>query len=220
MDDILSPHAHLLTTLLDWTPNSKLHLSDEVPAIAFSRKARKNSRLPAEREGMVPYAGNLTIIERAQIINRFSIHIPGAKTRTQAWITGVPIAHAYTLVLASRLRDADQEASSLDEEATDNQTFVLTSDLLHRAWQIQVSETDAASRALADVDCECISAFEERLFECSAHAGLAGFYQWGLDAGDHQARWNPYNEVPSGWDLHNYDWDYDEECKVNHFFRV
>jgi len=29
------------------------------------------------------------------------------------------------------------------------------------------------------------------MFERSALAGIAGNYQWGLDAGDHQEGWNP-----------------------------
>ena len=34
-----------------------------------------------------------------------------------------------------------------------------------------------------DVDLECLSVFEQRLFEKSAQSGSAGNYQWGLDAG-------------------------------------
>ncbi|KAH9931831.1 uncharacterized protein B0H18DRAFT_871769 [Fomitopsis serialis] len=41
--------------------------------------------------------------------------------------------------------------------------------------------------------------FERRLFESSTEAGLAGYEQWGLDAGDHQGKWYPYREVPSDW---------------------
>ena len=29
----------------------------------------------------------------------------------------------------------------------------------------------------------------------SARAGIAGNYQWGLDGGDHQEGWNPYNDI-------------------------
>ena len=30
-------------------------------------------------------------------------------------------------------------------------------------------------------------------------AGIAGEYQWGLDAGDHQDAWNPYDGLPYHW---------------------
>lgn len=217
MDATLLPHVDVFIALLDWTPDR--HTSglkaDTVPILAFAWEAMQHSRLPAERQGMVSYAGNLTVIERAQIISWFNDCIPGAVTRKQEWITGVPIAHAYTLVLASRLYESDLEASSMDKEPDDSQPFVLTPDLLQRAWQLQVSETDPRSHGIVGVDCECIAAFEERLFECSARAGLASFCQWGLDAGDHQARWIPYNEIPSDWDHHDYEWEYDEKCEVS-----
>ncbi|KAF9562489.1 hypothetical protein CPC08DRAFT_609038, partial [Agrocybe pediades] len=47
-----------------------------------------------------------------------------------------------------------------------------------------------------DVDKECLEAFEEIMFENSKLAGIAGNYQWGLDAGDHQDGWNPYAGLP------------------------
>ncbi|KAG2338085.1 hypothetical protein BDR05DRAFT_969525, partial [Suillus weaverae] len=42
-----------------------------------------------------------------------------------------------------------------------------------------------------DVDLECLSVFEQRLFEKSAQSGSAGNYQWGLDAGSHQDGFHP-----------------------------
>ena len=51
-----------------------------------------------------------------------------------------------------------------------------------------------------DVDLECLGDFERRIFECSEQAGEAGFEQWGLDAGDHQGAWIPYQGVPGGWE--------------------
>lgn len=219
MDCILSPHIDLLTALLDWTPKHTALKADPVPVLAFAREAMLHSRLPAERQGMVSYAGNLTIIERAQIINWFATHIPRAEARKPEWITGVPIAHAYTLILASRLYEEELEASSDNEGLIDDNghPFVFTpnSDLLQRAWQLQVSKTNSRSYGIVDVDRECIAAFEERLFECSERAGLASFYQWGLDVGDHQSRWNPFNEVPYDWDYHDYEWEYEDECEVN-----
>ncbi|KAG1765239.1 hypothetical protein EDD22DRAFT_755237, partial [Suillus occidentalis] len=53
-----------------------------------------------------------------------------------------------------------------------------------------------------DVDLECLSVFEQRLFEKSAQSGSAGNYQWGLDAGNHQDGWDPYAGLPSYWN-HN-----------------
>lgn len=50
-----------------------------------------------------------------------------------------------------------------------------------------------------DVDQECLGLLEERMFEQSFRAGIAGHRQWGLDAGDHQECWDPYEGRPNEW---------------------
>ncbi|KAF9455269.1 hypothetical protein BDZ94DRAFT_1149587, partial [Collybia nuda] len=50
-----------------------------------------------------------------------------------------------------------------------------------------------------DVDRDCLARLEEEMFERSAQAGIAGHFQWGLDAGDHQDCWNPYSDTPEHW---------------------
>ena len=83
--------------------------------------------------------------------------------------------------------------------------------LLQRSWEVQVNTNfEDLPLQLADVDGECIRALERRMFEQSEAAGLAGFYQWGLDAGDHQNAWDPYANIPHDWnagDLYPEDMD-------------
>ncbi|KAF8833019.1 hypothetical protein BDN67DRAFT_1073007 [Paxillus ammoniavirescens] len=69
---------------------------------------------------------------------------------------------------------------------------------LNTAWEHLVQQTGMA-RMPVDLDHECVSTFERRLFEDSAAAGAAGCQQWGLDAGTHQEGWNPYKGLPSYW---------------------
>jgi len=57
----------------------------------------------------------------------------------------------------------------------------------------------------ADVDLECLTALEERMFERSNRAGASGNWQWGLDVGEHQDRWNPYNGLPTHWNFDDRD---------------
>jgi hypothetical protein len=64
------------------------------------------------------------------------------------------------------------------------------------AWSYQVSRHRFM---YTDVDKECLSTFEERLFEYSKRTGVAGYHQWGLDAGPHQDGWNPYHNLPYEW---------------------
>ncbi|EGO03967.1 hypothetical protein SERLA73DRAFT_175673 [Serpula lacrymans var. lacrymans S7.3] len=37
------------------------------------------------------------------------------------------------------------------------------------------------------------------MFEVSSQVVTAGYYQWGLDAGEHQDNWDPYANLPSYW---------------------
>ncbi|KAG1721340.1 hypothetical protein EDB19DRAFT_1599800, partial [Suillus lakei] len=50
-----------------------------------------------------------------------------------------------------------------------------------------------------DIDLECLSAFEQRLFKKSAQSGSTGNFRWGLDAENHQDSWDPYAGLPSHW---------------------
>ena len=70
--------------------------------------------------------------------------------------------------------------------------------LLKKAWSYQVQMTFKRKTAV-DVDRECIYLLEQRMFEWSERAGIAGCQQWGPDAGAYQMRWNPYVGKPSEW---------------------
>jgi hypothetical protein len=70
--------------------------------------------------------------------------------------------------------------------------------LLKCAWE-HLDKKTGANIVFADVDLECLAALEERMFEDSAKAGIAGNQQWGLDAGSHQCQWYPYEGLPAHW---------------------
>ena len=84
-------------------------------------------------------------------------------------------------------------------------------ELLERAWEIQANGDAELLWQEVDVERECLTKLEEEMFERSRAAGIAGEYQWGLDAGDHQDTWNPYDGLPDYWvhtdRLENYDND-------------
>ncbi|KAG1861457.1 hypothetical protein C8R48DRAFT_711564 [Suillus tomentosus] len=52
---------------------------------------------------------------------------------------------------------------------------------------------------VADIDLECLTALEARMFEDSEEAGPAGNQQRGVDAGQHHRRWNVYLGIPDEW---------------------
>ena len=66
-------------------------------------------------------------------------------------------------------------------------------ELLEMTWRIQVDGDVDLLWQEVDVKCECLVKMEEEMFECSQVAGIAGEYQWGLNEGDHQDAWNPYD---------------------------
>ncbi|KAG1733172.1 hypothetical protein EDD22DRAFT_368563 [Suillus occidentalis] len=84
--------------------------------------------------------------------------------------------------------------------------------ILDAAWTTLLEQTGRSTDVIhTDVDLECLSVFEQRLFEKSAQSGSAGNYQWGLDAG-----------LPSYWnhnDRNKGNADYDEnELEVSCLF--
>jgi hypothetical protein len=84
-------------------------------------------------------------------------------------------------------------------------------DLLIQAWEFQFTGTP---ERLVDIDVEreCLEQLEEEMFEVSFRAGIAGNYQWGLDAGYHD-NWNLYANLPVQWKVGDYAGD-EEELEV------
>ncbi|KAG1905032.1 uncharacterized protein F5891DRAFT_1170584 [Suillus fuscotomentosus] len=70
--------------------------------------------------------------------------------------------------------------------------------LLNTAWaDLMISYP--TNSFVADVDLDCLTALEARMFEDSEEAGPAGNQQWGLDGGQHHRRLNVYLGIPDEW---------------------
>lgn len=188
---ILSPHIGVLAALIH-APES--HSTSDFIHIPAFREMINNRISPTAtlRSGTIPYAGDLTIIERARITNWFHCHVPGAQDNMILWMGRPALAHAFTLILHHRMAASlRKDPEYLLEAVADRDQFVL-----NRTWDFQKSNIVAS---VTDVDRECLVFFEEQMFEDSERAGAAGNWQWGLDAGNHQDKWNPYSGLPSGW---------------------
>jgi hypothetical protein len=136
--------------------------------------------------GIVPFTGNLSVIERAKLGNWFEIHIAtGDQSLRRHWLGLLPFAHTCTLWLVSLIHKHKGDLQKFD--TNDDK------EVLQAAWKEQ---TTISSEKIwmdgVDVDKESLERLEEEMFERSVLAGIAGNYQWGLDAGDHQGNWNPY----------------------------
>ena len=106
------------------------------------------------------------------------------------WLGLLPIAHALTIFIAFHLV---RNAESWYPERKCN-----PKDYLNEAWVVQFGSMKSGYSKV-DVEWECLERLEEQMFEWSLRAGIAGYYQWGLDAGDHQECWYPYAGLSEHW---------------------
>ncbi|KAG6893479.1 hypothetical protein C0992_009816, partial [Termitomyces sp. T32_za158] len=181
VEDALNPAADILRCLFT---DPHLVDSEDVPAKAWLEQRKQDLR-----KSLVPFGGPLAVSKIAQISNWIETHITKDPSLTcrMTWLTQLTNAHARTLYIASCL-----------ERNTKNKGFNQRS-LLQKAWIIQQDVGPPHSDSV-DVELESLGQLEEEMFERgSLRAGVAGHYQWGLDAGDHQGNWDPYAGTPSEW---------------------
>ncbi|KAI0754058.1 hypothetical protein C8Q80DRAFT_1246645 [Daedaleopsis nitida] len=215
IDEALRLHVQTFKKLLAWEPGQDISLTcDDVPVLGYVQANQKH-HIQSYRAGVVPFVGNLDIDSRAQIHNWIDNNVPTAWENRHLWIGRYTVAHAVTLLLATRMRPDPPQPAGDEKE------------LMRRAWAIQTgpdpeqlslqtkgsggdSYPSEVKLRPVDVDAEGLRVLEHRMFEVSAAAEEAGYYQWGLDAGDHQNRWDPYSVMPSDWNLHDWSPDDDE----------
>jgi len=202
VNEALQPAKKLLAQLLLNSESMDPSLLDTpIPAMEHLRTIQKNAR----RE-QLPYIGNLTVNERAQVANWFEVHVSRDPRLQHHWVGYLPLAHAITIFIAHRLSHNPPEDL---EEKSDG-------DFLTRAWEIQVENMGSLGDDV-DVDKQCLEQLEEEMFENSSRAGIAGNHQWGLDAGDHQEGWNPYLGTPEHWNHGDRPGNNDTEMQVSLF---
>jgi len=183
MHTALVPSIKILQALL--TNPKKV---DNIPAKTWLESQGKNITTT-----IVPFTGNMSVIERAQLGSWFEDHVAlKDKNLRRYWLSPLPFAHTCTLWLVALLHQNKGELQKFDI-CDDNQ-------VIQAAWRLQ---TTHSPKDHVDVDKECLERLEEEMFERSALAGKAGNFQWGLDAGEHQEGWNPY--------LGTEQWSYDDQ---------
>ncbi|KAJ3765193.1 hypothetical protein FB446DRAFT_655583, partial [Lentinula raphanica] len=173
VEKALRPHVEELTKLYE-QPDALSSL--DVPAKVYINP------LKGVEAQIIPYSGNLTIEEQAQIANWFELNISHTTPAMRfKWFGLLPYAHAMTLFIDYRLH-----ANNLDiaEEPRSKR--------IQGAWEQQKSLQMSRPSRQVDVDMECLRALETGMFMRSEEAGIAGRCQWGLDAGYHQDNWDPY----------------------------
>jgi hypothetical protein len=223
IDNALYPHTLTLTNLLYFKPSKPLKQKAQiarsypvVPAREFVDGTSKLlvARTQVEKDGVVPYTGDVGFEDQARVANWIHKQIPGAGSNFCSWMGKVLFAHAITLLIAFRRRSVVESfpAFPCDGSARERETF-----LVDEAWKHQISASRPKTQE--DPNLACIVHLEEAMFEQSAAAGIAGLCQWGLDAGDHQERWDPYANLPMRLKKNNWEEPEDEiiyEVRITH----
>ena len=199
INEALQPYVDSLRELLR---NPKLADVRNVPAMEWLGK-----RDPLRT--VIPWTGNLSVDDRAKIANWFETHIAIDKKLRNKWLGLLPLAHTFTLFIGSQLLQVEKPPQKTDVAKLSHQ------ERMEMAWEIQVNGDVELLWQEVDVDRECLTKLEEEMFERSKAAGIAGEYQWGLDAGDHQDTWNPYDGLPSHWVYAERLENYDDDEKVS-----
>lgn len=209
IDAILSPHTTIISDLIH--QNDTLWENSSTASLPIARYIQKNRKAAteAQRQGMVFLAGDLSLNEQAQISNWIYNKVEDAKTTVHLWVGGAALAHAFTVVIAHQ-KCAD--ISKLAEYRSAKSPKERKQFMLDTAWKYQQStlQHDQSSALAVDVDKECLDYFESRLFERSLESGIARFYQWGLDAGYHQGKWDPWAGLPNDWYVGDLEVDEEE----------
>ena len=207
IDAALTPSLLIFTRMLEDLDGIT---GKEAPVMTYMRSPATSRQLNATHQsGLVPYAGDISFLDRARVTNWFELRVPGAKADRRIWLGKAPLAHAFTVLIASRERNNIMADAKFPREGTaDEQDHYI----LAKSWESQVRNV-TNDMMIADVDLESLNLLEARMFEVSKAADRAGYWQWGLDAGDHQECWDPYGNLPAEW--HHDDAPLDGEAHSN-----
>lgn len=219
MDDLLlNPLSVSFSTEIDVALSSSLPVitrllndpstvdTKDAPVLAYLRGPPPKGPGPgptAHKAGVVQFGGDISILDRARVNNWFELHVLNARATREIWMCRAPVAHALTVLLASRHRNQFvTDAKFPTESSADEQEYFV----LNKAWEYQVQNV-SSDWQVVDVDQESLHTLERRMFEVSKNAGCAGYYQWGLDVGDHKDCWFLYGSVPKEYNLRNGEYD-------------
>ncbi|KAG1811699.1 hypothetical protein EV424DRAFT_1515456 [Suillus variegatus] len=192
IDEALAPHSQLLTNILEQPDPAKMR--NAVPVLGYLADLSEKT---GRKQTTVPYCGDLSLTDCAQIANWVYHHIPGASKQIVNWLNCATYAHACTIMAENILAEHHSAAPDMDSKSLPTPEEEANA-ILQAAWLDLQLSCDMSAMDV-DVDLECLGILEQRMFELSLAAGAAGNEQWGKDAGTHQDRWNPYEGLPEHW---------------------
>ncbi|KAJ3884392.1 hypothetical protein GG344DRAFT_60572 [Lentinula edodes] len=191
----LNPHIEYLKKIYYFLEDTSI---EEVPAKAYVEKSKKPMH-----QCIIPFTGDLTLEDQARVGNWFEKFVSQTTSISQSeWQSLLAHAHAITLFLDYRLHS--------------HVTGMSKSERLQVAWIHQsMKQVSPNNSKVIDVDLKCLEYLETRMFERSAEAGVAGWYQWRLDAGYHQDNWDPYVGLWEGLNHFNFQDEKGDSLEVS-----
>lgn len=192
-DEVLRPYQDVLSRIFSGTLSEVERF--QIPAIVHVAKtqaaleaatATKKKKKPEKsgrgskaveafiKAGHVMEAGDLSLTEQNRAANWIFHNIPGASKKGQElkWLGKPTLAHAYTIMLARKHWQTIRDKLKLKQ----SNVLDVNSDppSLQKVWRqafaLQLTARNDTVETV-DVDKECISDFERRLFELSERSG-------------------------------------------------
>ncbi|KAG1717558.1 hypothetical protein EDB19DRAFT_2001825 [Suillus lakei] len=212
-------HNPLKTKLVDYHDETQTTQLDDEESNSFSEPPPPSQPKPPKRRKQSlfvdsdPEPEEISAPVTSSEPPEKSLPAVGTEDQTQHTldIPPLPSSQESDIVLACNKRSILEADPSYPRDGT---TDTQEEFILEATWATLLEQTGRSTDVThTDVDLECLSAFEQHLFEKSARSGSAGNFQWGLDAGNHQDSWDPYAGLPSHWNHEDHnegDPDYDE----------
>ncbi|KAL1715944.1 hypothetical protein EV715DRAFT_293655 [Schizophyllum commune] len=222
----LSPHRQtLILIFMHGHAGDNLQLA-KIPCIQWLRSSSTTSAPGSQtlgeskRNGLVPFEGPLHPEDRARIANWISKNIPEAQANSLEWFGKALMAHAQTIFLSQQRKQSIIRSLGDSYPSGPGCAAKRVRALQDAAWEIFRTERWSEAHAVpgVDIDLECLALLERKILESSEEAGRAGNWQWGLDVGEHQHGWHPYEDLSARWGSPRApDTDRDnEECTRTH----
>jgi hypothetical protein len=165
METILAPHKSAIQHLISLP---RLENMQHLPA---GRHLQQQGIKPSlNGDYPIKYCGDLTAVQQAQVAHWIFDNFEEARETVAQWLGCAPFAHALSIMLACN------KCSTLEADPDyprDGTTDAQEEFILDAAWTTLLEQTGRCTDVThTDVDLECLSVFEQRLFEKSAQSVL------------------------------------------------
>lgn len=201
IDGILKSHTDTFLAMI--SKSTALDISS-IPVLVYLQNSKQGGNAIARSNvmrGLISLPGYVLLEDQARIVNWLFNTVTSVLSRPQSEATPLE-REVQCLLTTPLLEDMTPEQVRHKESSAIQREILGTAVLAHAitifilgdrnlqslAQAFEVQTRQSPSYTAVDVGRECLSILEERLFN-------TGEEDWGLDAGEHQDGWNPYDGV-------------------------